>query len=153
GRRRRGAPAGRGSLAAEELLHLRRELAGIEVRQIGLTGLLGTAAERGPTRAGTGRVLLRGLGMLACGLGRVLRLGPLGLLLRGRPAARLLARAQAGAAAQARHRAAAQALAHRPPPLLGLLEALGQLVDLLDGGAGALGDAGAARAVDDLGVV
>src|SRR5699024_4046736 len=106
GRRRRGAPAGRGSLAAEELLHLRRELAGIEVRQIGLTGLLGTAAERGPTRAGTGRGLLRGLGLLACGLGRVLGLGLLDLLLRGLPAARLLAHAHAGAAGHARHRAA-----------------------------------------------
>src|SRR5699024_3042567 len=97
GRRRRGAPAGRGSLAAEALLTRRRGRAGVEGRQIGLTGLLGTAAERGPTRAGTGRGLLRGLGLLACGLGRVLGLGLLDLLLRGLPAARLLAHAHAGA--------------------------------------------------------
>src|SRR5699024_3498287 len=148
-----GRPAGRGSLTAEELLHLRRELAGIEIRQIRLTGLLGTPAERGTARAGTGRGLLRGLGLLACGLGRVLGLGLLDLLLRSLPAARLLAHAHAGPAGHARHRAAAHAPAHRPHHLLGLLEALEQLVDLLDGGPGAAGDAVAARAVDDLGVV
>src|SRR5699024_246639 len=75
------------SLPAEELLHLRRELARIEVGQVRLTALLGAAAER---RAACSLAALRGalggLGLLARGLGGVLRLGLLALgALRGLP--------------------------------------------------------------------
>src|SRR5699024_10273613 len=142
------------SLAAEELLHLRRELAGIEVGHVRLAALRGARAERGTARAGTALGgAASGLGLLACGLRGVLRLGLLDLLLRGLPAAGLLAHPHAGAAGHARHAAAGHAAPHRLHHLLGLLDPLEQLVDLLHGGAGAAGDAVAARAVDDLGVV
>src|SRR5699024_6094104 len=141
-----------GSPAAEQLLHLRGQLAGIEVGQVRFA-LLGAGPESGAALAAAGRGLACGLGLLARRLGGILRLGLLlaaggGLL----AAPRFLAHPHAGSARHARHprhAAASHAAAHALHHLLSLLEALEQLVDLLHGGAGAPRDASPGRASSD----
>ena len=102
----------------------------------------GARSRGGPARGG----LLRGSPLLRGALGGVAALALLALRLL-----LLAALAGAGDAGHARQAATASA-SHRLHHLLGLAEALEQLVDLGDRDTGALGDAGAARAVDLLGV-
>ena len=109
-------------------------------------GCAGAGPER-PT--GRGCRALAGRPLLGRPLGRVAGLGLLALRC-------LLAATLAGArpaTGQARHPGHAAALGHLLHHLLRLTEALEQLVDLGGAGARALGDARAARAVDQLGVV
>src|SRR5690606_30198033 len=115
--------------------------------------LLDAEGRTGPVGAGGGRAL----GSLALLLGTLGGVAGLALLLAGRrrhAALRLLATTgqptHAGHASHPGHAAATAAACHRPHHRLRLGEALQQPVDVGGGDAGPAGDAGAARAVDDL---
>src|SRR6478735_11064013 len=138
------------SALAEELLEALGQVRGVEAGQrLGVLAL-GAVGTRSPERVrrrrgAAGGGLLRSGTLLGSALGGVAALALLALR------SLLAALAGAGEAGHARE-AATAATGHRLHHLLGLAEALEQLVDLGDGDARALGDAGAARAVDLLGV-